>query len=106
MTGLIELRGQDSNLRPRGYEPRELPGCSTPRHLGGCRRIPPRQHSYCSASGADREGESLDISAAIDSRRPRAEWRESPGCDEYANPALSAGSPCLRPMLGMDQLVP
>ena len=24
-------RGQDSNLRPRGYEPRELPGCSTPR---------------------------------------------------------------------------
>ena len=25
-------RGQDSNLRPRGYEPRELPGCSTPRH--------------------------------------------------------------------------
>ena len=26
-------RGQDSNLRPRGYEPRELPGCSTPRHV-------------------------------------------------------------------------
>ena len=26
-----KLRGQDSNLRPRGYEPRELPGCSTPR---------------------------------------------------------------------------
>jgi hypothetical protein len=28
-----EWRGQDSNLRPRGYEPRELPGCSTPRRL-------------------------------------------------------------------------
>ena len=28
-----EWRGQDSNLRPRGYEPRELPGCSTPRHF-------------------------------------------------------------------------
>src|SRR4051794_22151621 len=27
-----ELRGQDLNLRPRGYEPRELPGCSTPRY--------------------------------------------------------------------------
>ncbi len=27
-----KLRGQDSNLRPRGYEPRELPGCSTPRY--------------------------------------------------------------------------
>lgn len=29
--GGFKLRGQDSNLRPRGYEPRELPGCSTPR---------------------------------------------------------------------------
>ena len=28
---VFELRGQDLNLRPRGYEPRELPGCSTPR---------------------------------------------------------------------------
>ena len=27
----FKWRGQDSNLRPRGYEPRELPGCSTPR---------------------------------------------------------------------------
>ena len=27
-----EWRGQDSNLRPRGYEPRELPDCSPPRH--------------------------------------------------------------------------
>jgi hypothetical protein len=27
------LRGQDLNLRPSGYEPDELPGCSTPRHL-------------------------------------------------------------------------
>jgi hypothetical protein len=26
------LRGQDLNLRPLGYEPNELPGCSTPRH--------------------------------------------------------------------------
>ena len=28
----FKWRGQDSNLRPRGYEPRELPGCSTARH--------------------------------------------------------------------------
>ena len=27
-----KLRGQDLNLRPRGYEPRELPDCSTPRY--------------------------------------------------------------------------
>lgn len=26
------MRGQDLNLRPSGYEPDELPGCSTPRH--------------------------------------------------------------------------
>ncbi len=25
------MRGQDLNLRPSGYEPDELPGCSTPR---------------------------------------------------------------------------
>src|SRR5258708_38806342 len=28
------LRGQDLNLRPSGYEPDELPGCSTARDAG------------------------------------------------------------------------
>ena len=30
--GVQKLRGEDLNLRPSGYEPDELPDCSTPRH--------------------------------------------------------------------------
>ena len=36
----VKWRGQDSNLRPRGYEPRELPGCSTPRRVCCLGRTP------------------------------------------------------------------
>src|SRR6185295_12350853 len=37
------LRGQDLNLRPSGYEPDELPGCSTPRQQKCRREGIPRQ---------------------------------------------------------------
>ena len=33
------LRGKDLNLRPLGYEPNELPGCSTPRLFGVQERL-------------------------------------------------------------------
>lgn len=39
------LRGLDLNQRPSGYEPDELPGCSTPRHRVDTRRRPEKQNA-------------------------------------------------------------
>ncbi len=51
-----ELRGQDLNLRPSGYEPDELPGCSTPRHVPKGRfKCPMRSRKYLSNHATSRE---------------------------------------------------
>src|SRR3546814_12817754 len=39
------LREQDLNLRPSGYEPDELPGCSIPRHRCAARETRRRENS-------------------------------------------------------------
>jgi hypothetical protein len=41
------LRGQDLNLRPSGYEPDELPGCSTPRYRVFALANTDRANSLC-----------------------------------------------------------
>ena len=50
MTYLFWLRGHDLNMRPLGYEPNELPGCSTP-HMYGNNQLKRRQspHGHQSA---------------------------------------------------------
>jgi hypothetical protein len=58
------LRGQDLNLRPSGYEPDELPGCSTPRHgtsisLGTYQLV--RARASCTRLGPGLQGASDTI---------------------------------------------
>ena len=55
-------RGQDLNLRPSGYEPDELPNCSTPRR--------DRQHSRPVSRSASRYRTAPTQAAAINCRRP------------------------------------
>ena len=58
------LRGQDLNLRPSGYEPDELPSCSTPRqdrHSNTIGTLP--QGVPLVRVAARREGHSLRFAA-------------------------------------------
>jgi hypothetical protein len=57
------LRGRDLNPRPSGYEPDELPGCSTPR-LYLCRRSRRKQIEKA-IIGQDDLGKSKDLAPAV-----------------------------------------
>ena len=50
------LRGQDLNLRPSGYEPDELPGCSTPRQNAKRGAMPASCEGYLATADADGKG--------------------------------------------------
>ena len=49
------MRGQDLNLRPLGYEPSELPNCSTPR----CK------YKLTTASGCETHGQTSEVMATL-----------------------------------------
>jgi hypothetical protein len=61
------LRGLDLNQRPPGYEPDELPGCSTPRkHDSGCVRCGQisRTNKFCAFGVPTRKKSALDLETA------------------------------------------
>jgi len=67
--GLRKLRGEDLNLRPSGYEPDELPDCSTPLHRkrGADSGAPKRSQRLCDRCAASTPTRRRDAA-----RRPRA----------------------------------
>ena len=84
-----KLRGQDSNLRPRGYEPRELPDCSTPRQVTGRSDQEPARTLYCN-SPPGRVEWAPGPAAAFTVRPPRC-CGIPPGCH---GPAARGGRAC------------
>src|SRR5512147_689193 len=50
------LRGKDLNLRPSGYEPDELPDCSTPRQLVRAKSYTMRATAPCRSVAATEKG--------------------------------------------------
>ncbi len=60
------LRGQDLNLRPLGYEPNELPDCSTPRLS-----LPVYNGASVSATYLCKSDLALLFSSAMDTRPVR-----------------------------------
>src|SRR6056297_633486 len=81
----FKWQGPDSNRRPRGYEPRELPGCSTPRHSQVFRKplkpFPACEEHIISDTGPHRKEPTASISRRFAdfskiSRKNRQNWSQ------------------------------
>ena len=109
------LRGQDLNLRPSGYEPDELPCCSTPRRVERVLRLPygngklffgPWQENPAPSPSAQHGTSSRASSTGLPykafrplrrlSHRRRAGRDCFPQASGAAAPAFRAGMPTLR----------
>src|SRR3954447_8091322 len=82
-------RGQDLNLRPSGYEPDELPSCSTPRRSRACTVA--NSHIHNNPPG------SVDNSVGLFSEKPKSIIVPRP--DEMAAPGVD-------PMDRLEQTLP
>ena len=58
----VWLRGLDLNQRPSGYEPDELPGCSTPRQNAKRGALPARLEGYVATVDRNGKGAKRGIS--------------------------------------------
>jgi hypothetical protein len=84
------LRGQDLNLRPSGYEPDELPGCSTPRQWSEVSR-----GGRCALTRLSGSGRGPGKQRAWEARR---------SCRRLAMWRLTAGFDCRRRSGGLEDL--
>jgi hypothetical protein len=75
------LRGQDLNLRPSGYEPDELPDCSTARQVAAnivaARRLSRKQKSLDFKAFRPASGSRCSVTT-VEARRERAEMVRVP----------------------------